>query len=339
MDQINSLPRVIWGLLVALILVLFAFNAQISRFLGATGDEHDQHIMVVGTNLWPGYEPLYLAQEWGILNPSKIHLIEFSSASKVIRAFQNGMIQAAALTLDEAALLKAKGLPLSIILVMDISHGGDVLLAKPQIKSPEQLKGKRIGLEESAVGAYVLSRFLEIHHIKENEVTIVPLDVDQHQEAYLQDRVDAVITFEPVRSHLLAKGARELFSSKDIPGEIMDVLVADPQMLQKHGEEFNHLVQAWMKALKRMEGDRPGATQILAQRMNLPPEEVWDCYEGLILPDLEQNLQYLSGSSPKIQQQIDALMNMMVKKQLIAGISDWDDSVASGPIQSIGERL
>lgn len=51
------------------------------------------------------------------------------------------------------------------------------------------------------------------------------LEVDEHEGAFGSGKVDAVVTFEPVRSRLLARGAVQIFDRRQIPGEIIHVLV------------------------------------------------------------------------------------------------------------------
>jgi len=70
----------------------------------------------IGTNVWPGYEPLYLARELGYLDPRSVHLVEYPSASEVIRAFRNHAIEAAALTFDEVLLLTQDGFKPRVVL-------------------------------------------------------------------------------------------------------------------------------------------------------------------------------------------------------------------------------
>ena len=65
---------------------------------------HEPH---VETNIWPGYEPLYLARHDKYLQDDKVHLIKYSSAAQVIQAYRNKLIDAAALTLDEVLLFAA----------------------------------------------------------------------------------------------------------------------------------------------------------------------------------------------------------------------------------------
>ncbi|HEX9047206.1 MAG TPA: hypothetical protein VF988_09290, partial [Verrucomicrobiae bacterium] len=46
--------------------------------------------MPIGMNVWPGYEPLFLARHEGNLPAGQFRLVEFSDASEVARAFRNG---------------------------------------------------------------------------------------------------------------------------------------------------------------------------------------------------------------------------------------------------------
>ena len=117
--------------------------------LGACGDNRAATPRVASNN-WPGYWPLYLAVRQA---PEPIaHLTELRSATAVMRAFRNGAIDIAALTLDEALVLAAEGLEVCVFLVVDVSDGGDALLARPSIESVAALAGHRIGVEASAVG-------------------------------------------------------------------------------------------------------------------------------------------------------------------------------------------
>ena len=110
----------------------------------------------IATNIWPGYEPLYLARSLGYYEKTPIRLVEMTSASETIQAIRNNIIEGAALTLDEVLVLLADDFDLHVILVMDFSHGGDVLLAKPSIETLDELRGKKVAVETSAVGAILL---------------------------------------------------------------------------------------------------------------------------------------------------------------------------------------
>ncbi|MEO5341822.1 MAG: ABC transporter substrate-binding protein [Gammaproteobacteria bacterium SHHR-1] len=272
----------------------------------------------VGTNLWPGYEPLYLAQD--IVQPGwdkAIRLVEYPSATEVLRAFRNRAIEAAGLTLDEALLLKQDGVPLRLVLVMDISQGADVIIARPEIPDMAGLRGKRVAVESGALGAYVLTRALELHGLGLDEIDIAHLDVSSHRQAFVSGQVDAVVTFEPVRTQLLNAGGREVFSSREIPGEVVDALVVHEDFLQRQPETVEQLIKGWFQALQLLQQRPDEAAGLIGKRLKLSPREVLDSYAGLYLPSPADNLKLIGGPTPDLLKTLHKLRQLMRERNLL----------------------
>ncbi len=279
-----------------------AFKKSIIIFILATAligcSEEDTAAMRVGTNVWPGYEPAYLAEELGHYKDSNIKLSQFQSASESIRAFRNGAVDVVALTLDEALLLIQDGLYIKIFLVTDISDGGDVIMARSDIKKVTELKGLKVGVESSALGAYVLARALEIHNVPFESVNLVHLTVDESEQAYLDGTVDAVVTFEPYRSRLLREGSFEVFNSREMPNEIVDVMVVRSDYAEENKEKLQSFTKGWFKALDYLNENEINATNIIGRRLGLSQEEAAESFAGLILPDAGTNLELLTKGTP-----------------------------------------
>jgi len=301
----GTFSKLAWGLI---ILTLTASGC------GQSADP----VVRLGTNVWPGYEPLYLADQLDYYPEDTVKLVEYLSASEVIRAFRNEALDAAALTLDEALLLQAQQVPIQVILVTDFSAGGDVIVAKPDVVAMKDLAGKRVGVEGNALGAYVISRAIEIHDVNLDSLEIVQLEVSEHEAAWLEDRIDAAVTFEPVRSKLLANGATEIFTSREIPGEIVDVIVVRSSFLENHPEQFTKIVDAWFRALDYLDKHPEDAAKRMSVRLNLEPAAVLDSYTGLQLPSREENKQLLGGTKPGIEQTIKQLQKVMLEKELLS---------------------
>lgn len=253
----------------------------------------------IGTNIWVGYEPLYVARDLGLLPADKFSLIEYVSAPQVMRAIANSSIDLAALTLDEAILLESRGVNIKIILVMDYSHGADAIIGRPFLSSMTELKGKRIAVEEKAVGAYVLSRALEANNIKPSEVVIVHKLQHEIETAFLEKQADAVVTFEPTKSKLLEKGGNLLFDSREIPGEIVDVLVIRAELYQEFAETLPSLFQAWFETRAAIQ-NRPEITlPLLNQRLKLDQEALDHALSGVYFPDEKENHHLLNTNADK----------------------------------------
>lgn len=271
----------------------------------------------VGTVVWPGYEPLYLARERGTLPASQVDLVEYPSASEVIRALRNRSLEAAGLTLDEVLVLLADRVPLKVILVMDISNGGDVVMAAPGIERMQDLAGKRIGVESNALGAYMVTRALQVSGVSLRDVVIKHLDVNSHERAYLSGEVDAVVTFEPVRTRLANAGAREIFSSKQLPGEIVDVLVVHEDVYAQRPQVFAELVDTWFETLDYLSAQPEAAATVIGKRLKISPQEVLASYDGLTLPSREDNRRLLAGPTPELIGTVQKLGQVLLDNELI----------------------
>lgn len=274
----------------------------------------------VGISQWPGYETLFLARSLGYIENSSIKLVELPSAIEVIHALRNDTLEVATLTLDETLDLLATGVDLTIVAVMDISSGAGAILAQPKYTSLQSLKEKRIGVETNAVGTIVLDAALEQEGMQVADFTIVPLPINKHAEGYALNKIEAVVTFEPVKTHLLSQGAVSLFDSAQISGRIVDVLVVRPSILKTHTHAVCSLITAQFQALKYFREYPNEAIQLMAPRLHIPPKDLLKNYQGLSLPDLATNRKLLSKSKTGLQVTANQLVNLMFDHRLIKNI-------------------
>jgi len=296
--------------------------------LSACSDQGPEKPIRIGTNVWPGYEPLYLARDTQLFDKTKVQLVEYPSASGVIRALKSRSIEAAALTLDEVLVLLQHQIPVQVVLVMDISVGGDVIIAKPHIESFRDLVGKRVGVEGSALGAYVLSRALEINDMNIEDVSIIQLEADEHERSYTSAKVDAVVTFEPTRTTLINAGGHEVFTSREIPNEVVDVLVIHKDAIKASPDHVRHITKGWFDALKRLENDPQTSATIIAQRLGITPEEVLASFDGLHLPNARENKVLLDGENPQLKAVALMLATTMRERDLLNGDVDVETLLA-----------
>lgn len=311
----------------------------VSLFLAACSRETVQP-MRIAMNVWPGYEPLFLARHDGRLPESDYRLVEFSNAAEVGRAFRNGSVEAACLTLDEVFYLVQAGADPVIVLVMDDSNGGDAVLARPGIRSLADLRGRRVGVEVNAVETYTLTRALQQAGLELKDVVVVQLPNEKHISAFQSGEIDAVVTFEPVRSRLLALGAVDIFNSKQIPGEIVDVLVVQRAYVQAHPERIAGLRRIWFEALTRIVSAPRETAAIMARRQQMSPESFLGALSGLHFPDRDDNRALLSGPAPQLLAPAKKLKTVMrdagllsadVPLETLFAGSTWDTPVATEP--------
>ncbi|MEZ5511932.1 MAG: ABC transporter substrate-binding protein [Gammaproteobacteria bacterium] len=274
------------------------------------------HALKVATNAWLGYEPLYLARYIGAYPPS-VDMVQLPSATDVMRALRNGNVDVAALTLDEAMLLESQGEDLVLLMAMDFSDGADVVLGRSPVQSLKDLKGQRVGVENTGLGALVLSAALEMAGLTLGDIKVITLPVDQHLTAYTAGDVDAVVTFEPIATQLRNQGANLLFDSSAVPGLVVDVLVARQSIFPQHGNAIVDLLDGYYQARRYMVSNAPDAHSFIARRIKLSADELSAAFAGLRLPTLQENLDWLEGAPSPFEQNSVRLRELMQQRGLL----------------------
>lgn len=279
--------------------------------------EQPSEPMNIASNNWLGYKPLYLAERLDLINPSEIHLTELTSNSEVMRLFRNNVIDGAALTLDEALLLKQDGIDIEIVLVMDVSDGADVIISHDDIFDMEALRGKRVGVEKTALGAYMLTRALTLYKLKRNQITWVSYEYSEHESAFINKEIDAVVTFEPTRSRLLKHGGHIIFDSSQIKDEIIDVFVVRRSYLDKHGDKVKNLISAWFLALEYYKKNSDKSVEILAPMSDLSIEQYHTAVKNIRHPDYTENVRLFNHSDNTLKENTARLAKVMQENKLL----------------------
>lgn len=292
---------------------------------GLLGCSHHEPLLRVSGIVWVGYEPLFLARTLGYYDPTAIRLVETPSNTEALMALASGEVEAATLTLDEYLLARDGGLDVQAIMVFDTSNGADVIMARPEIRTLPDLAGKRIGVEETAAGALMLSKTLEAAKLEPQQVRKVPVTGDQQVAMYRAGDVDALVSYEPFSSQLERQGAHRLYDSSHFPGLIVDVLVARRQALQQQPHVFSQLIAGYMRAINYLKANPGEAFAKMAPRMQIPPHEVKNAFAGIHVMSLEENYRWLSGPSPLLVPAAKTVAGIMLKNTLLKSCPPLDN--------------
>jgi NitT/TauT family transport system substrate-binding protein len=289
----------------------------------------------IGTNVWIGCEPLYLAREMGYLDPKAVQLVEYPSASEVLRAFRNQAIDGMVISLDELFGLASEGLQPKVILVVDVSHGADAIVARPGTQSMKDLKGKRVAVESGALGAFVLTRALALNGMKASDVKVVPMESNEQPGAFEKGQVDAAVTFDPYREQLLRAGAQSVFDSTQIPGEIVDLIAMRMGVLDAQPKSVQELLSGWFKAIDYLNRQPRDAAQRMGIRQQISGEQFLKTLQGLHIPTRAENLRMLSGPKPELAASGRRLMDLMLDAKLLRTPLEIENYLAPAPLASL----
>jgi NitT/TauT family transport system substrate-binding protein len=289
----------------------------------------------IGTNVWIGSEPLYLAREMGYLDRALVQLVEYPSASEVHRAYRNQAIDGMVISLDELFGLAADGQQPRAILVVDISHGADAIVARRGIRTMRELKGKSVAVESSALGAFVLSRALALNGMQAGDVNVVHLESNEQPSAFEKGQVDGAVTFDPYRGQLLRAGAVTVFDSTQIPGEIVDLVAVRDTAFATHPRGLREVLTGWFKALEEMKRHPDEAARRMGVRQQSTGPQFLAALGGLRIPSREENMRMLSGEAPELARRGRRLRDLMVEAKLLTTQPEIEPLLAPGPLAEL----
>jgi NitT/TauT family transport system substrate-binding protein len=291
----------------------------------------------IGTNVWIGSEPLYLARELGHLDPATVQLVEYPSASEVLRAFRNQAIDGMVISLDELFGLAADGLQPRILLIVDVSNGADVVVGRRGMRTMHDLAHKSVAVESSALGAFVLSRALALNAMQASDVNVVHLESNEQPGAFEKGLVDGAVTFDPYRAQFLRAGAEILFDSRQIPGEIVDLLAVRASVIDREPKAIDALLSGWFSALDYMKRAPADAARRMGIRQQVSGEQFLDGLKGLHIPTRQENLKMIGGMHPELAVTGRRLLALMLDAKLLSSSVDIEQILAPGPLESMEE--
>lgn len=230
----------------------------------------------VGVSDWPGWVAWYVAEQKGFFKKhgADVKLVWFANYTDSIGALSSGQLDANSQTWSDTLGPLAKGLPLKAILVNDNSAGNDALMVGPKIASFAQLKGKKVALEQFSISHFVLATALAKNGMKLSDVKIVNLSAGDAAAAFIAGKVDAAVLWNPWVSQIEKSGkGKALFTSKDMPGLVPDLLVAQDKAILTKRKELVGMIKAWFETEKFIREQPVEASRIMAKVVNLSPEE------------------------------------------------------------------
>jgi NitT/TauT family transport system substrate-binding protein len=256
----------------------------------------------VGVSDWTGWVAWYVAKEQGYFKKygADVNLVWFANYSDSIAALSTGRLDANSQTWSDTLGPLAKGLPLKVVLVNDNSAGNDAVLVGPKVKSLADLRGHKVALEQYSISHFVLYTALSRNGLTPKDVNVVNLAAGDAAAAFMSGRVDAAVVWNPWISQIERSGTgRAIFTSKDMPGLIPDLLVAQAQAVQTKRKDLIAMIRAWFdtEAFIRAEPER--AVAIMSKVVSLSPEQYRVFLPGTHFFDAAANQEAFDPKNPK----------------------------------------
>jgi NitT/TauT family transport system substrate-binding protein len=212
---------------------------------------------------------------------------QYTSIEDQRHAYGRGDVEVIATNLPDAITIcqeVPKRCP-ELFLVIDQSEGADVIISKSDIGDVRGLVGQKVGLERTVLSEYLLLRAFETKQVPFDQVRLMHEGPSALVSALSKGKVAAIVTYPP-HSNLLREDSRYrvLFSSAQIPGEIVDILAVNPAFAKRHPGMIRALVRTWWAAQALAKAEPISSKALMAKREQVSPAEFVASERGIRYP-------------------------------------------------------
>ena len=262
--------------------------------------QKDNSPIRIAISVWAGVEPAELAAQLGYYEKYgvNVEMVRFSAYSDSLEALRDGNVDGGMHTLDDSLRNMSVGKDLRVVLLTDYSYGGDGLVAKAGIESLADLKGSRIGVEIGTVGHLSILKILEKTGISINDVTLVSIPAWEIQQAMIDGKIDAGVTWEPyLTSTAKLIGGKILITSREYPETIITTMTFDAKVVASRPEDVQKIVSAYFDAVEYTKQHPQQAFEIMGKAEGVSAEEFASHVDGIKYLDLNSNAELFGADS------------------------------------------
>lgn len=233
--------------------------------------------IIIGAAPWPGYLALYVARDKGYFKETHldVEIKNYDGLSELSKDYQSGKIQGRAnLTLD-AIQESLAGLDHRVVLAIDHSTGADAIIARKGIQDVRDFKGMRVAYERGTLEEFFLTWALLQNGLSLSDVQPVFANPEESAKLLQKGRVDVAVSYEPFVSPVIRAGkAHVVYSSKDAPGLITDILTFRTEFITAYPDTIEDILRAYFKAIAYWKEHPQDVCAILAREFRDTPGNI-----------------------------------------------------------------
>ncbi|MGJ7508069.1 putative urea ABC transporter substrate-binding protein [Variovorax sp. GT1P44] len=225
----------------------------------------------VCSSIYAGFMPWAEAQSQGILARwgkkygVNISVVQLNDYVESINQYTAGKFDGCAMAnMDALTIPAAGGVDSTAIIVADYSDGNDGIVIKGKNRKLADLKGQSVNLVEFSVSHYFLARALESVGMSERDIKVVNTSDADIVAAFATPSVKNAATWNPMLASLAeGQDATLVYTSHQLPGELMDMMVVNTKTLNENPAFGKALTGAWFEMMSVMSAKDERATKSL----------------------------------------------------------------------------
>lgn len=255
----------------------------------------------MGLNPWLGYGQWHLAAKKDLFKAQGLEgaeLVNFTTDADLNAALASGQLQCGNIATHTAMNFMAAGLPIKIVLLLDVSTTADAMISDGSITDIKGLKGMQVALEEGTTSDILLNYALAQNGMTVADVQKVPMPAADAGSALIAGKVPVSVTYEPYLTLAMQQNdkVKRIYTAGENPGLISDVLVVTDEFLKSKPGQIVALVKAWGAAVDDYRKDTPGGRAIISEAVGAKPEELATAFDGVVYYSLAENKTELGGN-------------------------------------------
>ena len=259
----------------------------------------------IGTVVWAGYAPFYVADELDLYKAHdlKVELQFFNDPALIPSAMLGSALDGGMLTYDQMVGGVAKGLKQKVVMPIDFSNGGDAIVAAKSITSVADFKGKKVGFNPLSPSDFLLAYALKVNGLSAKDIDPINMTPEGIPGAMASGSLPVGVTYEPNVSQILGMPGDKfhvVYSSKDAPGLITDVLAFDEKVIAKRPVAIKALMLGYLDGLAYMQSHPDEAAKIIGKVLGVSADEAKEQMSGVYnipLAEMAKNFEQSEATS------------------------------------------
>lgn len=246
-----------------------------------------------------------------------VEIVTFPSLVQRMQAVASGDVDVGNGGLSATMQIATKGFPMSVL--ANGCDGGWMVLAKPEIRSFADLRGKKIAVQNGSIGLVSLAWKLKQEGL-ERAVELVFMDNQDQPIPLMRGDVSAICCFEPYSTLAELQGwGRRLWVPYDTPmGKTNLGFVASVKFTRENPDLLRRIVAAHVRATNEMKNNPSIAIQTTIQQFRMTRE---------VAEASTRNLFFSADTGQAFQDGLKALARMMIDQNLLEREPDWGEFI------------
>lgn len=193
-----------------------------------------------------------------------------TSPAETGRLFRNGVVDFAISDLNNVVAMSEYE-QVTIVAVIGKMQGTRALLARPNIESIADIRGRKVGAYRG--NNRFLDSIFEAEGITDSDVEFVYVPNIENESLLIPGDIDIIVALEPQVTRLKRAGFRELYGADKTSIQPIYVLVGDSDYVHKNPQTVDSFLESWGQGIAFSDANPKLTAGILGPKIGLSAKE------------------------------------------------------------------